>query len=279
MASQTNQPPQIYGFARRKRHFVWQEPVLEQPAPSDEAAGAGSPAELLDDVRQLAATSSGVAQEMLRVLESEGFADTDNPAEAAPLSPESASDPTSALPEQSPEPPGVVDIAESPDLLPTRPRPQKPRRRTKQASTAASDSSLDRHHRRCAICGTKYQEEIDDAFINWESVDTIARSYGIDRRSIYRHAHATGLFAQRDGNIRRALGLLIHRADKVRDISADGIILAAKTLAHINEHGQWTAPPTHIILSYAAPRPTAAAAPQPTTLIDTTCHSKPMLTP
>ena len=278
MTSLTNQPPQIYGFARRKRHFVWQEPVLEQPAPADEAAGAGSPAELLDDVRQLASTGSGVAQEMLRVLETEGLSGTDSPAgtEARGSGTERVCAPSSALLEQAPESP---DATEASDLLPASPRPQKPRRRRgKQAPAAASESPLDRHQRRCVICGTKYQEEIDDAFINWESVDTIARSYGIDRRSIYRHAHATGLFAQRDGNIRRALGLLIHRADKVRDISADGIILAAKTLAHINEHGQWTAPPTHVILSYAAAVPTAAA-PQPTTLIDTSCHSKPMLTP
>ena len=230
----TQAPAKIYGFARRRKHFVWQEPRPEQPESSSEPVEPGSNAELLRDVRELAASGSDVAQGMLRVLESKA---------------------------------GVAALAESPDPAevesqPPQSRPEKPRRRHRKKPSADSESPLERHERRCAICGTRYQEEIEDAFINWESVDTIARSYGIDRRSVYRHAHATGLFAQRDRNIRRALGLLIHRADKVRDISADSIIRAAKTLAHLNEQGEWTAPPTHVIVSSGAARPTDASSPQ-----------------
>ena len=261
----TQAPAKIYGFARRRKHFVWQESSSEQPASSNEPVEPGSDAELLDDVRQLAASGSSVAQGMLRVLESEGLSGTDNRVCA----------PSSALQEQPPESP---DTTEASDPSAASPRPEKSPRRRRKKPSPDSESPLERHERRCAICGTRYQEEIEDAFINWESVDTIARSYGIDRRSVYRHAHATGLFAQRDRNIRRALGLLIHRADKVRDISADSIIRAAKTLAHLNEQGEWTAPPTHVIVSSGAARLIDANSPQTTDLIDTRCHQHPKLT-
>jgi hypothetical protein len=33
------------------------------------------------------------------------------------------------------------------------------------------------------------------AFLNGECVNQIAKDYGIERRAIDRHAHATGLFA------------------------------------------------------------------------------------
>ena len=235
----TQAPARIYGFARRKKHFEWIEPGPENPAASPGAAVGGVlKAELLDDVTHLAASGSEVAQEMLQALESEAV-----PAPRSSDSAEAEPDPSQAS------------------------QPEKPRlRRRTKISAVDSESPLGRHQRRCVICGSRYQDEIEDAFVNWESVDTIARSFHIDRRSVYRHAHATGLFAQRDCNIRRALGHLIHRADKVRDVSADSIIGAVKALAHINEHGRWTAPPTHIIVSSGK-------------LIDTSCRSERTLTP
>jgi hypothetical protein len=72
-----------------------------------------------------------------------------------------------------------------------------------------------------------------------------------NRRALYRHAHATGLFAKRDRNIRRALGLIIHRADEVLSVTADSVIRALKMLTHINAHGQWVQPPTHVVFSTA----------------------------
>jgi hypothetical protein len=110
-------------------------------------------------------------------------------------------------------------------------------------------SRRERHKELCGICRTKYREEIDDAFINWESVNNIAWEFQIERRVVYRHAHATGLFAKRDRNIRRALGLIIHRADKVQGVTADSVIRAVHMLAHINEAGEWIAPPAHVIVS------------------------------
>jgi len=131
------------------------------------------------------------------------------------------------------------------------PESSSPRSRGKTEPTA----DLKHHQLRCSICRSESQGQIEEAFISWESVDVIAGTYAIPRCSVYRHAHATGLFARRDRNIRRALGLLIHRADKVRDVSADAIIRAAQTLARINERGEWTTPPTRVIVTREASRP------------------------
>jgi hypothetical protein len=84
----------------------------------------------------------------------------------------------------------------------------------------------------------------------------VAKDYDIDRRGIYRHAHATGLFAKRDRNIRRALGRIIQEADHVMP-TADSVVRAIKLLTHVNAHGDWVQPPTHVIFSSATAHPAA----------------------
>jgi len=52
-----------------------------------------------------------------------------------------------------------------------------------------------RHARRCCICSHPDRDAIEGDFIRWHSVELIAREYKIaTRKSIYRHAHCTGLF-------------------------------------------------------------------------------------
>jgi len=228
----TQAPTQFYGFTGRKRHFDWHQPAEPQPvedqppAASNDSSRDVSDAEVVDSSAVGASDGSPARQgwELKR--------------EEAP----SAVGATRGNPADPPE--------NAPPPTPPRRKTGSPRRRRTKAPAHTPESLLLSYHtRNCAICGSEYQDEIEDAFLNWESVDTIARSYAIQRRSIYRHAHATGLFARRDRNIRRALGLLIHRADKVRDVSADHIIRAAKTLAHLNEQGEWVAPVTRIVVS------------------------------
>jgi hypothetical protein len=46
------------------------------------------------------------------------------------------------------------------------------------------------------------RDEIEAAFIGWRSTAAIAEEYGLaERASIYRHAHALGLFPKRQRNI------------------------------------------------------------------------------
>jgi len=157
------------------------------------------------------------------------------------------------------------------------------RRRQKKARTRPPEPSrpmprLARHQAHCGICGDELQEEIDEAFVNWECVYKIADEYEIDRRAIYRHAHATGLFEKRDRNLRRALGHIIHEADRVSP-TADSVVRAVRMFAHINARGDWVNPPTRVIFSTAAAQPANAATPPVASLSDTPCKVRKRLNP
>jgi hypothetical protein len=114
-------------------------------------------------------------------------------------------------------------------------------------------NSLAMHQAHCFICRYDVRRAIDEAFVNWECVYKIAREYGIPARSIYRHAHAIGLFAKRDRNIRGALSHLIHEADRTEP-TPESIVSAVKVFAHINSRGEWVNPPTEVVYSAAPQR-------------------------
>ena len=68
------------------------------------------------------------------------------------------------------------------------------------------------------------------------------RKYGLkSRATIYHHAHALKLFAQRDRTLRFALGHIIEQADRV-NVTARDVIEAAYTYAHVNDEGLWVQP-------------------------------------
>ena len=67
-----------------------------------------------------------------------------------------------------------------------------------------------RHAAECKICAHPLKEEIEREFINWRSPASIAKQYRLrNRASVYRHAHAMGLFAKRQRNVRAALEKII----------------------------------------------------------------------
>jgi hypothetical protein len=99
--------------------------------------------------------------------------------------------------------------------------------------------NLGRHQRNCSVCFHADREEIEADFIAWRSAATIATEYGLgDRASIYRHAHALGLFAKRQRNIRAALERIIEKAGEV-DVTASAVVAAVQAYAKINSAGQW----------------------------------------
>ncbi|MGC1296494.1 MAG: hypothetical protein WA869_15780 [Alloacidobacterium sp.] len=59
-----------------------------------------------------------------------------------------------------------------------------------------------------------------------------------DRSSVYRHAHALGLFAKRQRNVRAALERIIERAGEV-DVTASAVVAAVQAYSKINAAGQW----------------------------------------
>lgn len=99
--------------------------------------------------------------------------------------------------------------------------------------------SLGRHRRACSVCAHKQREEIEAAFVGWRSVAAIAEEYGLaDRASVYRHAHALGLFQKRQRNVRAALERIIEKAGEV-DVTASAVVAAVQAYAKINSAGEW----------------------------------------
>jgi hypothetical protein len=105
--------------------------------------------------------------------------------------------------------------------------------------TSDSVVSLGRHKRTCSVCAHKQREEVEDAFVSWRSPAAIAEEFGLsDRASVYRHAHALGLFEKRRRNIRAALERIIEKAGEV-DVTASAVVAAVQSYAKINAAGEW----------------------------------------
>jgi hypothetical protein len=99
--------------------------------------------------------------------------------------------------------------------------------------------SLGRHRRNCSVCVHAQRIDIEAEFIAWRSPAALAQQYGLgDRASIYRHAHALGLFAKRQRNVRAALERIIEKAGDV-SVTASAVVAAVEAYAKINANGQW----------------------------------------
>lgn len=95
-----------------------------------------------------------------------------------------------------------------------------------------------RHAAECKICSHPQREEIERDFVNWRSPGSIAKQYGLrNRASVYRHAHALGLFPKRQRNVRAALEKIIERAGEV-EVNAAAVVSAVSAYARINSRGE-----------------------------------------
>jgi hypothetical protein len=96
------------------------------------------------------------------------------------------------------------------------------------------------HSRSCLVCKNEKREEIEAAFIAWQSPARIAEDYGLaDRNSIYRHAHALGLFEARRRNVRAALERIIEKSGEIEGVNASAVVSAIQAYAKINAAGEW----------------------------------------
>ena len=98
------------------------------------------------------------------------------------------------------------------------------------------------HHRlKCRVCSHPNRRDIEEAFLRWRSPEKIARDYDIaDHSYIYRHVHATGLFARRRRTVTAALERIMERSDK--ETSDLDVIRAAGAYAHLDDQGRWLEP-------------------------------------
>ena len=96
-----------------------------------------------------------------------------------------------------------------------------------------------RHARKCCICRHRRRDAIEAAFLDWSSPTLIADKYRLPGRNpLYRHAHATGLWARRKRNVGVVLEGFLEQADQVK-VTASAIVRAVRTYAHINDAGEW----------------------------------------
>ena len=110
-------------------------------------------------------------------------------------------------------------------------------------------TSLGRHRRNCTVCSHPKCADIEADFVSWRSPGAIAREFGLaDRASVYRHAHALGLFPKRQRNVRAALERIIEKAGEV-DVTAAAVVAAVQAYSKINAAGQWVDRSEHVNLN------------------------------
>jgi hypothetical protein len=89
------------------------------------------------------------------------------------------------------------------------------------------------------VCRHERREEIESAFVGWRSPAAIAEEFALaDRASVYRHAHALGLFPKRQRNVRAALERIIEKAEGV-EVTAAAVVSAVQAYSKINAAGEW----------------------------------------
>ncbi|MGA8075420.1 MAG: hypothetical protein WB995_18235 [Candidatus Acidiferrales bacterium] len=111
-----------------------------------------------------------------------------------------------------------------------------------EAPLNALRPDLELHSRRCVICHHPRRDEIEEEFVYWGHPGTIVKKFGLRHRSLlYRHARAHRLYEVRAANLRAALDHIVERAS-VSPVSADAIVRAIKTYAHVNDQGKWEEP-------------------------------------
>jgi hypothetical protein len=107
----------------------------------------------------------------------------------------------------------------------------------------------ERHKRKCVICNHPERAEIEADFLRWRSPERIAEEYKIaNQRSIYRHVHATGIYALRRLKFRCATELIVEKAEGVAP-NADAVIRAIRAASMIDSRGQWREPRRVVIYS------------------------------
>jgi hypothetical protein len=117
------------------------------------------------------------------------------------------------------------------------------------AMPAKGRVTLGRHRRNCSVCSHPKCAEMEADFVSWRSPEVIAQEFGLaDRASVYRHAHALGLFPKRQRNVRVALERIIEKAGEV-EVTGSAVVAAVQAYSKINETGRWVERSEHVNLN------------------------------
>ena len=117
-----------------------------------------------------------------------------------------------------------------------------------------SETPLQRHERKCIICHHPERETIEEFFVRWQQPHRMAQEYDLPVRSLYRHAHATGLFAARRRNLRSVLEYILEDAS-VTQVTGDCIVRAVRAYTCLTDDNKWVEPATHVIVSPGSAAP------------------------
>jgi hypothetical protein len=146
----------------------------------------------------------------------------------------------------------------------------------KKRSYTGRQPNLSRHASKCRVCSHPNRAAIEFDFLNWRNPLELARSYGVGNlSSIYRHAHATGLFARRRLNLRFALERIVERVGEV-PVTASAVIRSVRAITRIDDRGEWIEPPTRLIVSRVDASDTSARAREK---IEIQANSRPLFGP
>lgn len=111
-------------------------------------------------------------------------------------------------------------------------------------------ASLSHHEAHCTICQHPDRDAIDQAFLHWERPSAIAHNFNLgNRRTVYRHAHALGLYQLRGIQTRRTLEFIMEQAESVT-ATADTVIRAVRAYSCVGEDGVWTEPTKRAIITH-----------------------------
>jgi hypothetical protein len=105
-----------------------------------------------------------------------------------------------------------------------------------------------RHERLCSICRHPERDAIEEAFLQWQRACDIFREFKLpSRTTVYRHAHAVGLFEQRARALRFVLENIMEESSACAP-SADSIIRAVRAYSCLDDRGRWIEPPRRLII-------------------------------
>ncbi len=150
-------------------------------------------------------------------------------------------------PEASPAALVIAPAAASKTKSPRRPRRKSPDR---PARPRRGSVSLRHHKAHCTICRHPERSSIEEAFFHWQRPAAIAHDFQLgDRRLIYRHARALGLYRERAASSRRSLEFVIEQAENVT-ATADSLIRAVRAHSCLGEDGRWREPVRESIVTY-----------------------------
>ena len=110
--------------------------------------------------------------------------------------------------------------------------------------------STKRHSRKCVICAHPDREAIDEAFLHWCRNDLILKEFSIPNlSSLYRHAHACGLWNLRRNKLRCALDRLIEHAGDCKP-SGGAVVRAVEVSCRFDQDDRYVEPVKRVIIEH-----------------------------